>query len=222
MRIRLISTSMALAVALLAGCGSESNAEQPKTGVAAKVAALTANAASKPAVPAPSSQSPSVAYDVIAKNTTGFTVGDPDAAREAFVFFDPQCPHCAALWRASQPLLASKQLRMTWIPVGILSRASSPQGATIVTADDPAKAMAEHEQLLGSGRSGISANSVAADGLADAIKYNTSLLQSMLKPNDGVPYTVAKVNGKVTYVSGAMPTADLFRFLDLGSVPPKP
>jgi thiol:disulfide interchange protein DsbG len=49
-----------------------------------------------------------------------------------YVFFDAQCPHCAALWVAAKPL--KSQAKFVWIPVGILNAASTSQGATLLAA----------------------------------------------------------------------------------------
>ena len=54
----------------------------------ASSAAPAAAAAQKPA--------PKDAYD-LAAGASGFTVGPMMAANTVYVFFDPTCPHCAAL-----------------------------------------------------------------------------------------------------------------------------
>jgi len=77
------------------------------------------------------------------------------SARTVYVFFDPQCPHCADLWESAKPLKA--QAKFVWIPVGLVSKASTAQGATLLAAADPAAAMEAHETSMRAQSGGISA-----------------------------------------------------------------
>ena len=56
----------------------------------------------------------------------GFTVGSTMSTRTVYVFFDPQCPHCAVLWQAAKPL--KSQAKFVWIPVGIINKTSVAPG----------------------------------------------------------------------------------------------
>ena len=76
----------------------------------------------------------------------GFTVGSEMTVRRVFVFFDPQCPHCAELWQAAKPL--KSQARFVWIPVGVMNEASTAQGAALLAAPDPVAAMDAHEASM--------------------------------------------------------------------------
>ncbi|VTU42752.1 MULTISPECIES: thioredoxin domain-containing protein [unclassified Variovorax] len=163
--------------------------------------------------PAPFSTTVQAAYDSIAGQTTGFTLGAPLAAKVAYVFFDPQCPHCAHLWNAAQPLGASA--RIVWIPIGMLSRASAPQGATILGAADPAKAMTENETSILNRQGGLTADSDAVARFKDKVAANTALFNSMRAKDDGVPFIVTKVNGEVRSQSGSLSTPQLKQFLGL-------
>ena len=129
------------------------------------------------------------------------------------MFFDPQCPHCAHLWNAAQPLGAST--RIVWIPIGMLSRASAPQGATILGAADPAKAMTENETSILNRQGGLTADSDAVARFKDKVAANTALSNSMRAKDDGVPFIVTKVNGEVRSQSGSLSTPQLKQFLGL-------
>ncbi|KWU19161.1 thioredoxin domain-containing protein [Burkholderia cenocepacia] len=153
------------------------------------------------------------AYDAIIKSGTGFAVGAADAKQTVYVFFDPQCPHCAHLWQAAQPLLDS--VKFVWMPVGLLSRASAPQGATIIGAADPVKAMNENEQSIADQGNGITANSDAVSRLSAKVDMNSELFKKAASPDDGVPFIVTKVGGAVRIKSGALPTDQLKEFLGL-------
>jgi len=125
------------------------------------------------------------AYELAAK-AHGFTVGQLMAANTVYVFFDTTCPHCAALWASAKPLLG--RLKMVWIPIGLLQRASTAQGATILSAPDPAAAMAENEASLLARGGGITANPSLSDEVLAKIKENTELFQRL--GADSVPLIV--------------------------------
>ncbi|UUZ70760.1 thioredoxin fold domain-containing protein [Polaromonas sp. P1(28)-8] len=114
-----------------------------------------------------------VSMDTIAAEAKGFTVGSTMSTRTVYVFFDAQCPHCAALWNAAKPL--KSQARFVWIPVGILNPSSTSQGATLLAAADPVAAMDEHETSLLAKRGGISAAG-GIDAQKAVVVKNTELM----------------------------------------------
>jgi thiol:disulfide interchange protein DsbG len=128
------------------------------------------------------------------------------SARVIYVFFDPQCPHCGALWEAARPL--KSQARFVWIPVGLLNDKSAPQGAAILAAPDPVAAMDQHEASLRGQQGGIAAMGVA-DDKKDAVKRNTALINRF--GFGGVPAIVGKhaQTGELVTLEGAVPTATL-------------
>src|SRR5690606_23535120 len=119
----------------------------------------------------------SQALQVLAAEGKGFTVGAMMAANTVYVLFDPQCPHCAALWESSQPLL--RQARFVWLPVALLNAKSLPQGAAILGAANPAEAMSAHEKSLLANQGGISASASVPAEVEAAIKHNTALLNRL-------------------------------------------
>ena len=122
----LISSLVAAAAFGLAGCK-----DSPGSG-------------SAPAAPAAATEPVSIA--AITAQAKGFTAGSAMAVRTVYVFFDAQCPHCGTLWAAAKPL--KNQAKFVWIPVGLISPASTSQGAALLAAQDPVAAMDEHEALL--------------------------------------------------------------------------
>ncbi len=114
----------------------------------------------------------------------GFTAGPIVAANTVFVFFDPQCPHCGALWTASQPLLG--KLKMVWLPVAILRPVSAPQGALLLSAPNPVAAMTEHEASLMDRKGGLTVPDKVDEAQVAKVKANTELLQKM--GADSVPF----------------------------------
>ncbi len=161
-----------------------------------------------PAVPL-AKQAASV--EVAAAQGKGFTVGAMMSANTAYVFFDPQCPHCGHLWNASLPL--HKKVKFVWIPVGWINAASTTQGAALLTAADPAALMTEHEASLLAGKGGIAASSSIAPDIAAAIKGNTQLLGSF--GAESVPFIVARnvKTGQTVTRDGSMLTPALAEFL---------
>ncbi len=147
----------ALALAPLAACSKKDEASPAAAASARKPSGIEAYA--------------------IAQRGHGFTVGAVMAANTVYVFFDTTCPHCAELWTASQPLL--NRLKMVWMPIGLLRPQSGPQGATILAAPDPAKAMTENETSVLARGGGISVPSSLPDDIVQKVKANTDLFRQL-------------------------------------------
>lgn len=149
----------------------------------------------------------SASMEIVAAEARGFTVGAMMSANAVYVFFDPQCSHCARLWEASIPL--QNKLRFVWIPVSLLNASSASQGAALLSASDPARSMAEHEKSLLAGQGGISAPASVAPEVEQAIKANTRLFNNL--GIEGVPFVVAKNarTGQTVTRGGSMDTATL-------------
>lgn len=170
-----------------------------------------ATTAATAAAPAQGKRAPSL--DIVAAEAKGFTVGAVMSARTAYVFFDPQCPHCGHLWQAAEPLLG--KYKFVWIPVAFLSPKSAPQGAALLTAANPVQAMTEHEKSLLDRQGGISASADAPKELLEAIRKNTLLLNEF--GVESVPYVVTKnaSTGQLDARNGTMDTAGLAAFLGI-------
>lgn len=191
MKRRLLLAAATGVAVVLAGCGDRSDAP-------GAAPARAGNAA--------------VSIEAIAAEAQGFNLGSTMSARTAYVFFDPQCPHCAALWMAARPLRA--QARFVWIPVGILNDKSAPQGATLLAATDPVAAMDAHEASLREQRGGIVPRA-GTEQQQDAVTRNTALLTRF--GFGSVPAVVARhaQTGELVTFEGSMPTADLAQRLGL-------
>lgn len=208
-------TTLGIVVAALVlgalGAGTLVNKSSAPAPAASSSSSTPASASSAPAKAAP---------DIarIANEAKGFIVGDGPRAHTTYIFFDAQCSHCAALWNSMKPL--ESQTKAVWIPVHLLNRASLAQGAAILSAADPAKAMNEHEESLSAKRGGISAMSKPNEAAELAVTSNTKLFMEM--GGTGVPYVVARnvTNGELVARSGAGPTAAMANLL--GLKPPAP
>ncbi len=193
------SLALALSVALaagLAGCSKEA----PSTQTAAQAASAAPIAVAE-------------AYDILAKEGRGFTVGSMMAANTVYVLFDPQCPHCGHLWQASVPL--HNRVKFVWMPIAFINAKSAPQGAALLGAANPTEAMNAHEASILAGSGGTSASADVPPDLAAAIQKNTNLLNRM--GVGSVPHIVTKNpgNGQVITKTGALDTPQLTAFLGL-------
>jgi len=169
--------------------------------------------AATPAEPAaaPAARTP-VTTAAIEAEAKGFTVGTPMATRTVYVFFDPQCPHCAVLWQQAKPL--KNQAKFVWIPVAFSGATGMAQGATILAAADPVAKMEENEASILAKTGGITAAS-GVDAQKEQVKKNTELLTRM--GFESVPSIVAlhAQTGQLVTAEGSMPTAQLAARLGL-------
>lgn len=194
MRRRLVLSASA-AACLLAACGKESSSSGSTAGASG----------GKPA-PQP------VSVEAIEQKAKGFNVGSTMATRVVYVFFDPQCPHCAALWENVKPL--KSQARFVWIPVGLIGDKSIAQGAAILGASDPVTKMEENEASVRAQQGGIAAMGVE-DAQKEIVKANTALFTSF--GFSGVPTIVGKhaQSGGLVTIDGAVPAVTLAQKLGL-------
>jgi thiol:disulfide interchange protein DsbG len=178
----LLSTA---AASLLAACGKESSSS----------GAAVDKSASQP-----------VSVEAIEQKAKGFSVGSTMATRVVYVFFDAQCPHCAALWESAKPL--KSQARFVWIPVGLIGEKSVAQGAAILASQDPQTLMEQNEASVRNQQGGISAVGVP-DAQKDVVKANTALFTSF--GFSGVPTMVGKhaQTGALVTIDGSVPALTL-------------
>lgn len=71
--------------------------------------------------------------------------GSPMAKRIIYTFTDPNCPYCKKFWQSARPWIASGQVQLRHILVGILKADSQGKAAAILAADNPAEILAKHE-----------------------------------------------------------------------------
>lgn len=115
----------------------------------------------------------------------GFVVGPMMAAHTVYVFFDATCPHCAQLWKNSEPLRG--QLKMVWVPVA-LRPATAVLGAGILGAADPLAAMQANEARVLAGQPPVPPSPLPDEAVLDKVRVNTDLFQRL--GADSVPFIV--------------------------------
>ena len=201
MKTTAILVSLFSAAALLSACSKE---ESPAP------APASSPAPTAPAAPtAAAGDSAKVSIDTIQQQASGFEVGPTMSARVVYVFFDPQCPHCSALWYAAKPL--KSQAKFVWIPVRLLNDTSESQGAAILASKDPAEAMDQHEASMMDRKGGIKPEG-NIDAQEKAVMKNTDLFTRY--QFSSVPTLVTKnAQGAVVTHEGALPTPDLAAFI---------
>jgi thiol:disulfide interchange protein DsbG len=180
---------------------------------------LAACSREEAAAPAPSPAAAPAPVDVAkrafetAAGGSGFAVGQALSARVVHVLFDPQCPHCAALWAASKPL--HDRVRWVWMPVAFINPNSSVQGALLLAAADPAARMDEHETLLAQGAGGLPVAGTPDEQRVAQVRANTALMQTL--GVQSVPHMVWRLGADGPYGahSGGLSAADLAALLGL-------
>jgi thiol:disulfide interchange protein DsbG len=175
-------------------------------------ASLVLTACDKPKEAAATAPAAAVSLAALQSEARGFAVGPAMSARTVYVFFDPQCPHCAALWESAKPL--KSQARFVWIPVRVLNKTSEEQGASLLAAADPVKAMDEHEASMKVKGPGIQSGP-ATDAQRPAVTANTALMTRYGFAS--VPTIVAAhaQTGALSTHEGSMSTSELASFLGL-------
>jgi thiol:disulfide interchange protein DsbG len=169
--------------------------------------------AASPEAPATATKATeTVSVAAVAAEAKGFTVGSEMSVRRVYVFFDAQCPHCAALWTAAKPLRS--QARFIWVPVGLLNDASRSQGAALLAASDPVAAMNQHEASLQAKQGGLTATGELKEQREHVAK-NTQLFNRF--GLSSVPTVVANhaQTGALVVKEGSMSTATLAGVLGL-------
>lgn len=153
-----------------------------------------------------------VSIAAIAADAKGFTVGSEMIVRRVYVFFDPQCPHCAALWLAAKPLIS--QARFVWVPVGLMNATSTAQGAALLAAPDPGAAMDAHEASFSAKQGGISATG-DLDAQKAVVAANTQLMNRFGFASIPTVVGTHAQSGALVVQEGSMSTAALAGVLGL-------
>lgn len=71
--------------------------------------------------------------------------GKADAPRIVYLFSDPNCPYCNRFWQQTRPWIEAGKVQLRHIMVGMLQEDSPGKAATLLAAQRPEAALAEHE-----------------------------------------------------------------------------
>ena len=106
--------------------------------------------------------------------------GPKHPERVIYVFTDMACPYCARLWENLQPMVndPDNTVQVRHIIVGLIHpKRSFTQGAAVMTAINPADALARHEGQFRQG--GIRPLEPVPPTVRSEIHHNTGLMASL-------------------------------------------
>lgn len=103
--------------------------------------------------------------------------GAADAERVVYVFTDPNCPFCHRFWKSARPWVEAGRVQLRHVMVGILKQDSAPKSATLLAAEDPARALTEHERNYADG--GVSPAAEIPDEASRAVRRNNALMKEL-------------------------------------------
>ena len=145
----------------------------------------------------------------------GFVVGTGPSIMtqtNAYVFFDPQCPHCTELWVNAQPLY--QQVKMKWIPVAFINATSKTQAGVLLEAQNPVELMTRYETEMKASKSSTVLNgSPRAETLEEVERNTQAWKNSGAQSVPTILYRDPKNPGKPSMVTGAAPTASIAALL---------
>lgn len=153
-------------------------------------------------------------WETFEKDATGFSFPHKAGSPKAYVAFDTQCPDCIRLYDRIKPIL--NRVNLVWCPVAFLNIHSDPQGASILSAKDPAAKFEEqHEHFRDAGFRGFRYDiTKLSDEVRNKVWMNTKLHRR--SGCRAVPYGVYK-NSKGEYVpfDENLTTAELTALFEL-------
>lgn len=133
------------------------------------------------------------------EKSTWIAEGGSDPKRMVYVFDDPNCPYCKALWEASQSYL-DEDVQVRHIMVAVIHPSSIGKAARLLTADDRRKAFADHQ------RDGSEPLDTIPQPVREQIETNNRLMRQL--GAHGTPAVFYKdPQGKVRRIIG-LPTAE--------------
>ncbi|HKJ72088.1 MAG TPA: thiol:disulfide interchange protein DsbG [Gammaproteobacteria bacterium] len=140
-----------------------------------------------------------------------FATGAEDPKRVVYMFTDPFCPYCNAIWRASRPYYG-EGLQIRHLLVGVIRPSSADKAAAILQSDRPAAAFRRHQAHYGEpGEDQLPAQ--ISDDARAAVQANNRLMSRLgVSGTPAVFYRTA--DGTVKLASGMPPLsqlADIYR-----------
>lgn len=137
----------------------------------------------------------------------GFIVGKKGPLITAFM--DPNCGYCNQLYKSVKPEIDAGNLRVRFIMVGFLQPSSTTRSATILSARNPGRALAEDEEKFGSG--GISGAAPSAE-MEQKVQANTELMGRAGRVATPAIFSCPEGSETPTYSTGA--PQDIKGFID--------
>lgn len=103
--------------------------------------------------------------------------GADGAERVVYAFMDPNCPFCSRFYHATRDWVGAGDVQIRHVMVGVLRADSLPKSATLLSAEDPAGAMAAHEAAFEQG--GVSPRAGLEEADLQAVQTNNQLMSQL-------------------------------------------
>jgi len=149
-------------------------------------------------------QSSSRADMVLADIPKATWIAEGDGGRVIYIFFDPNCPSCALLYRTLRPMIEPQDLQVRWIPVAVVNVTSFGKAAAILQAKDPLAGLRHNEEgYRGETYSGGIEEDLPTPATERTLRANEHLLNSLDIPV--VPSILfAGKDGRTVLIQGAL------------------
>ncbi|KEP68573.1 thiol:disulfide interchange protein DsbG [Thioclava sp. BHET1] len=134
--------------------------------------------------------------------THSFVWGKASASKEMWILFDPNCIYCHKTYEALKPAVKAGKVKVHVIQAGFLKQDSLAKAAAILSAKDPAAALATDEEKFDEAKEegAIKGDTSNADAVAE-VKKNNEWMQA--QGIGGTPYILFKdSDGKPQEVKG--------------------
>lgn len=139
-----------------------------------------------------------------------FRDGSADAPRVIYAFMDANCPYCHQFYEAARPWVKAGKVQLRHIMVGVIRADSKPKAAAILSAADPAAAMAQNEKTFGDG--GIRPAPNVPKEVGQKIDANQDLMVELgFRGTPGILYQ--DKDGLVQRIGGLPPQDELAKVL---------
>lgn len=142
---------------------------------------------------------------------TAVTEGSDKAPNKMIVVVEANCSACNSFYKRVKPFIDNGQLQISWVFVYFLKPDSEAKAAAIMTAKDPAVAMAKNEKdfVMKTESGGIEALKEIPPATAKQLEANETFMKTA--GISGTPTLIYSMNGKLTV--GGMTNPDVAAFL---------
>lgn len=119
------------------------------------------------------------------ERSAGFVEGQGGPTVTAFI--DLNCAFCSRLWRQLRAPVAAGQIRVRWVPVGVIATDSAAMAAALLQHPDPVQALTAHES-----RRVPLATVPATPAMREAVAANDALLALLTAGRPATPVLVLR------------------------------
>ena len=103
--------------------------------------------------------------------------GEPNAPRVVYAITDPNCPFCHRFYTQARDWVEAGAVQIRHVMVGVLREDSLAKSATLLAADNPSEALAEHEAAFDQG--GVTPLDALPETATNAVRANNQLMNEL-------------------------------------------